>query len=189
MRTPASVFNRGALTLMALALSTGLVVAAPSQVMAATSTAQAHVVPLLSGEQYTGTDPQATGCAATAERAPGTSLVGLYYNGVEIAAVELRFSTHCRTTWARVFLLSGAGSPAWVSAGIYRSDGRAYDGLGGACGFCVSYLYPGSGVGDYGYQVYDAGYTSYATGHVCWADSTCQEATWFGQTGGRTGSY
>jgi hypothetical protein len=182
--------RRLALTAMALALTAGLMAALPSQAMAATSTAIPHVVPMLSGTGYDGTDPQATGCAASAELAPGTIVQPIFHGTTKVGTVELRYSTSCHTAWARVYYVgSYYGSSSWVGTGIHRASGspmpKNYDYFDGSCNtFCHDYV--SSGTGSYGYQIYDgSGYSAYAMGYICASDSTCQ-TTW---NSGRTGTW
>jgi hypothetical protein len=144
------------------------------------------------GNWCNGTSPQLTGCAATGIRAPGVPVSYIYSGSTQVGYVELRFSTACRTTWARVFYLTGFGSTSWIGAGIVRSDGTSYDyGVDDTCTmgqygdtFCRDNVGPGVGV--YGYQVYDGGYTSYAMGFVCGTDSSCAG---LGTKYNHTGSY
>jgi hypothetical protein len=125
-----------------------------------------------SAAAYDGTDPIATGCATgatTVRKAYGT-LPG----GGTIVEVELRYSSRCRTSWAR---LTTIGIPACRPgddycgyANVHRnSDGREY-----AC------WTPGGGHGCYTAQVNDSGVTSYAYGE---ADDGAQSAS------ATTGSY
>ncbi len=106
---------------------------------------------------YDGTDPNSTGCSASASTVASVALG-------PSASVELRYSSSCRTTWAR---LSGGykGEPGDCAASyakIHRnSDGREYrrTWVGGDSGSI------------YTKQLSDAGVTSYAFGSVdyCYA--------------------
>ncbi|MFL6161511.1 MAG: DUF2690 domain-containing protein [Jatrophihabitantaceae bacterium] len=101
-----------------------------------------------SGYGCDGTDPQSSGCAATAET------VASAWVNYPYSKVELRYSTACRTTWARA---SGwPEDPDYPNdyAYIHRnSDGRQYTCYGG---------YTRQTTSCYTRQVYDGGVTSYA---------------------------
>lgn len=127
--------------LAALMLAAGLTVAG-------TTTASAASVD--------GSDPQATGCANTAKT---VSSAAIYDSGhTEIGYVELRYSTGCRTTWARVTSLIGYNSDRGISETTItrNSDGRSYTKTFSAYGQTSVYT-P---------QVNDAGVTSYAYGEI-----------------------
>lgn len=120
---------------------------------------------------YDGTDPAATGCAASAYTA--RSAYG-YIGGVAHELVELRYSPTCRTTWARVTTINmpncSPGADYCASATVHRnSDGRKYT--------CYT---PSGGHGCYSRQVNDDNVTSYADG---WADDGANSAY------ARTSSY
>jgi hypothetical protein len=115
---------------------------------------------------YDGTDPSATGCASsgsTVESKYGKTAVG-----TTIVFVELRYSSSCRTTWARVTTVGLPGCKPGVDfcgLAIVRrnSDGKQY-----TCEI------PKGGVGCYTKQVNDAGVTSFAQGS---ADDGAYSAT------------
>jgi hypothetical protein len=139
----------------------GAAVAAAGTLFAGTASAAA----------YDGTDPIATGCAnsaITARSAYGS------YGGVNRVFVELRYSTVCATTWARITTLNvPACSPGadfcghvWV---VRNSDGLEFD--------CRT---PGGGHSCYTRQVNDNRVTSYATGYIDYGAAS---------VGATTGSY
>jgi hypothetical protein len=117
---------------------------------------------------WDGTDPNRTGCAPFARTIYTTSVFGF-------GTVDVRYSSGCRTAWARFTLSSSV--PACTSfcsyAEIIRNGGGSYR--------CIIYD------GDrscYTSQVNDAGFTSYAKG--------CSPVATGGGTGwycSRTGSY
>lgn len=129
-----------ALTILAMLLASILVT--PTSTLAAT---------------YDGSDPNTTGCASTARTIYSLDLSGR-------ALVELRYSTACRTTWARVTKYSSDSSNCTigatgmqfncVSARITRkSDNQTYP--------CSTRANERS---CYTKQVNDAGVTSFARG-------------------------
>jgi hypothetical protein len=100
---------------------------------------------------YDNTDPEATGCARTARTIDRRDIGGGY------ALLELRYSSGCRTTWARVTLTSGLrcvpGDDHCATAFIRRNS----DGYARVCGT------PGGvRTSCYTRQVNDAGVTSFA---------------------------
>jgi hypothetical protein len=106
-----------------------------------------------SAAAYDGTDPTSTGCGNTAvtEKQVNVGPYGAY--------VQLRYSTACRTTWAKLFN-GNAGSPGDCAASyaiIHRnSDGREYKAVWGS----------GDSGSIHTLQLNDAGVTSYAIGDV-----------------------
>src|SRR5262245_51670712 len=97
---------------------TGLALAAPATAAATT------VRPFASD----GSDPSATGCASSAITAK--SAYGYIGSSPQIL-VELRYSTSCRTTWARITTMNmpacrpGVDNCGYVT--VHRnSDGREY---------------------------------------------------------------
>lgn len=79
--------------------------------------------PSASAAQYDGTDPVSTGCGNTAVTIFDKAV------GPDGAHVQLRYSTACRTTWAKLFG-GNAGSPGDCAASftyVHRnSDGKQY---------------------------------------------------------------
>lgn len=106
---------------------------------------------------YDGTDPAATGCASTARTIDARNL-----NGGN-ARIELRYSSGCRTAWARITLQNGMrcvpGADRCGLAQIVRnSDGQRYG--------CSTPA--GTNTSCYTRQVNDSGVTSFAEG---WLDN------------------
>jgi hypothetical protein len=115
---------------------------------------------------YDGTDPSATGCANSSSTVE--SKYGKTANGITIVFVELRYSSSCRTTWARVTTVGLPGCKPGVDfcglAIVHRnSDGKQY-----TCEI------PSGGIGCYTKQVNDANVTSFAQGS---ADDGAYSAT------------
>jgi hypothetical protein len=106
---------------------------------------------------YDGTDPISTGCASsaiTARSAYGSS------GGANQLFVELRYSTRCATTWARITTLN---MPACIGNTDFCGDvtvHRNSDGLEYSCAT------PSGTHGCYTLQVNDNRVTSYAYGFV-----------------------
>jgi hypothetical protein len=106
-----------------------------------------------SGYGYDGQWPDISGCdssAITAEQAT------IYQGNATIGYIQLRYSTTCRTAWARIisYYNNGVGE----KAGIERnSDGKFYN--------CyTATAYSGGGYSCYTQMVYDGGVSSYAWG-------------------------
>jgi uncharacterized protein DUF2690 len=140
---------------------TGLALASPAAAAAAT------VHPAVAD----GSNPESTGCANTAITA--RSSYGYIGSSAQIL-VELRYSTACRTTWARITTLNMPACQPGVDncgdATVHRnSDGREIPCfIGGGSHSCFTA------------QLNDAGVTSYAYGE---ADNGALTAT------ASTGSY
>lgn len=68
---------------------------------------------------YDGQDPIATGCASSAITAESTPIYR--GDGAQVGTIQLRYSTSCKTAWARIL------SPAYSTgvAYIYRNTGGA----------------------------------------------------------------
>ncbi|MGS2587523.1 DUF2690 domain-containing protein [Streptomyces hebeiensis] len=84
---------------------------------------------------YDGTDPSATGCSSSSRTVASAPLKNRV-TGSTVATIELRFSSSCKTAWARLTLVSGSqwdcGDPAagyaCSKAKIVRNnDGRTYN--------------------------------------------------------------
>lgn len=172
---------------MALALSAGVLAAAPSSVMAATATGHGTMAPMLaptcSLNACNGTDPHATHCDATAVNP--VPAVNIYIGSSRVGTLQLRFSNACRTIWSRVTYTgdSGIGPYTYVATGIYRDGGVHYSFIDGTCNtgllpnsFCEDYV--PINVGSYGEQIYDGGYTGYARGAVCGPTQPDCQAGW-----------
>lgn len=103
-----------------------------------------------------GVDPIDAGCASSAITADSAYITK---NNHAYALVELRYSTECRTAWARTTLLSSLacvpGDDHCATATIVRNS----DGLSFSC-----HTPAGVGTSCYTEQVNDAGVTSYAIG-------------------------
>ena len=121
---------------------------------------------------YDNVDPTSTSCANTASTVKSASLVAS--DGTVVGSIELRYSSACRTVWARV---NGSGYRQYDSAGpggevIRNSDGKTLSTI-----HCNS-----SHSSCYSNMLNDAGVTSYARGFIShWA---------YGRVGPvRTGNY
>jgi Protein of unknown function (DUF2690) len=106
---------------------------------------------------YDGQWPDQSGCASTGITAASKSIYDM--EGVKVGLIELRYSTSCRTAWARIrsFITDygGQGESAYVHR---NSDGKTFG--------CTSNVYS-SALGAYSCytpMVYDGGVTSYAQG-------------------------
>lgn len=110
------------------------------------------------GSGCDGTNPETTGCAASAITA---EFANIYYQGVIVGTVELRYSTTCRTAWARIYSTTYNRMDATVHR---NSDGKI-----ALCSGIASWV-SGLGYSCYSPQLYDhnsAGtVTSYAQGSV-----------------------
>jgi hypothetical protein len=71
---------------------------------------------------YDNTDPQSTGCASSGITVKSASIRSSY-TGKIIGSVELRWSTKCKTNWARVSRTDGA-SAEYMTATSSRSVNR-----------------------------------------------------------------
>lgn len=104
-----------------------------------------------SAATYDGQDPTASGCANSASTVRSAPLT----NGKSTAGmIELRYSSQCRTVWARI---TGASPRTRDQAGGYAAVTRNSDGRRYAC--VVS-----SGSTCYTAMVNDSGVTSFASG-------------------------
>lgn len=123
-----------------------------------------------SAAPYDGTDPSATGCSASARTVRSADI------GNGAALLELRYSSGCRTAWARITITNGnrcvAGVDNCAHATVHRnSDGAEYK--------CYTENDPARH-SCYTLQVNDAGVTSYAYGDIDLGATS---------PSGRTGSY
>ena len=101
-----------------------------------------------------GVDPLESGCAATATTVDSAVISS---GGYKYALLELRYSSECRSAWARVTLTSGLackpGDDHCATATIVRnSDGKSF-----TCGTPA-----GVGTSCYTAQLNDEGVTSHA---------------------------
>jgi hypothetical protein len=123
---------------------------------------------------YDGTDPQSTHCADTAITAQARNIRNPANNAI-VGVIELRYSRHCATAWARVVKYSNTlrcvpADVGCADALVYRnSDRREYS--------CKTRLGANS---CYTRQVNDSHVTSYAEGSIDLG------ASW---PSARTGSY
>lgn len=135
-----------------VALGVGALVATPGSASAAA---------------YDGQSPVTSGCDATASTVRSAPIS---QPGYQLGYIELRYSSACRTAWARVVSFNGyQPSVAYMSEAIVK---RNSDGLSYRCQFSVA-----GQKSCYTRMVNDAGVTSYARGGI---DSG---VTWYyGQT-------
>jgi hypothetical protein len=87
--------RRSSLAALAMALAAGVAFLVPATASAAPAVG-------CSGYGCDGTDPSGTGCAATAITAETKNAYESNGSGYEIGYVQLRYSTACRTVWARI---------------------------------------------------------------------------------------
>ena len=108
---------------------------------------------------YDNTDPISTGCSASATT-PRTAYIT--YGGFNIGQVLLRYSTSCRTTWAKVnsFVTPcAADGNGCFYAQIYRNSD----------GYLLSRTSPTGTSTVYSNQLNDAGVTSFASSCMYYA--------------------
>ncbi|MGW4065750.1 DUF2690 domain-containing protein [Amycolatopsis sp. NPDC004747] len=110
-----------------------------------------------SAAAYDGTDPISTGCASSAITA--RSAYGPV-SGTKQLLVELRYSTRCATTWARITTLNMPACVGNTDYCGYVTVHRNSDGLEYSCAT------PSGTHGCYTLQVNDNRVTSYAYGFV-----------------------
>ncbi|TDU04994.1 uncharacterized protein DUF2690 [Streptomyces sp. 846.5] len=120
---------------------------------------------------YDGQDPIATGCASSAITAESTPI----YRGdlTQVGTIQLRYSTSCRTAWARIITPLSTGV-----AFVYRNTGGAE-----GCPGSGNALTWSSTLGDYTCytpMLNDANVASYGWGVV---------DGWWGSSQGTTPSY
>lgn len=117
-------------------------------------TTAASAAPSCSGYGCDGQWPDQTGCAATASTPRGVTI----YDGIiSIGRIELRYSSSCRTVWARIISWQHGGVGEFAQ--IFRnSDGAQWS--------CSSYVWSSALNGNscYTRMLYDGGVTSYAYG-------------------------
>jgi hypothetical protein len=145
-----------ALILAATAAVTSITLLSPVKAFAATAAT-------CSGSGCNGTDPQSTGCASSAITAEETSIISK--SGVLVGYVDLRYSTACKTAWARTvdYYSSSGGSD------VVRSDGKYY-GCGYYVGKQMTYSSTLGGYSCYSPQIYDHPYTSAGSGIAFYTD-------------------
>ncbi|HWJ62357.1 MAG TPA: DUF2690 domain-containing protein [Acidimicrobiales bacterium] len=69
---------------------------------------------------YDYTDPATTGCSATAITVASTAVIDSR-NGANVGTVELRWSTACKTNWARVTRTDGQNA-LWSNVTVTRAS-------------------------------------------------------------------
>jgi Protein of unknown function (DUF2690) len=112
-----------------------------------------------SGSGCNGKDPAATGCASTASTVATDTFVS---TSAYKARVDLRYSSGCRTTWARI-VFTASSATSWAnpySDIIPDGAGTTYNCTG------VTYSSTLGGYSCYTPMHYDAGNTSHALGGV-----------------------
>jgi len=153
--------RRSSLAVLATALAMGVAFLVPATASAATTSAAVSC----SGYGCDGTDPSATGCAATAVTVETEDAYEANGSGYETGYVQLRYSTACRTVWARlVVFYAAAGDPGYEGIGTaFRNS----DHLSENC-FAYSDDYSSSigGYTCYSLQEYDGGVTSAAYAEI-----------------------
>ena len=105
--------RRSLLAALAMTLAAGVAFLAPATASAATAAVSC------SGYGCDGTDPSATGCAATAITAEQKDAYEANGSGYEIGYVQLRYSTACRTVWARLVVF-------YPDPQIFEGQGSAF---------------------------------------------------------------
>jgi hypothetical protein len=119
---------------------------------------------------YDNVNPETSACSNTAI----TALVAnIYYGGSWVGSVELRYSTACRTVWARVNGPRGVpGDSSGPTGFVHRnSDGRQL-----STSHCNS-----AGTSCWSNMLNDAGVTSYAKGTI--------DLSFAGPFSARTGNF
>ncbi|TDU04990.1 uncharacterized protein DUF2690 [Streptomyces sp. 846.5] len=126
-----------------------------------------------SAATYDGQDPAASGCSSTAVTAKSAPIYR--GDGAQVGTIQLRYSTKCRTVWARIITPYNAGI-----AVVHRNTDNATE----ACPINTNTLKWSSSLGDYSCytpMLNDANVTSYAWGQV--------DGPWGSTTVAYTGSY
>jgi Protein of unknown function (DUF2690) len=136
-------------------LAMSAVAAVSLAILAPATAASAAPAVTCSGHGCDFTDPETTGCANTAITAESANI---YVSGVKVGWIQLRYSTACRTVWARVV------SPKYTNGGadVVPNTG----GSSALCGPPLKYSSTAGGYSCYTAQIYDGGITSYAEGTV-----------------------
>jgi hypothetical protein len=114
-----------------------------------------------SGHGCDGKDPESTSCASTAITAEYANIFDAYAE--RIGQIQLRYSTACRTVWARV-----------IAFGLTKGSAvakRNSDGLGFTC-TGLTYSQTLGAYSCYTLMLYDGGVTSYASGAITEGSNT-----------------
>jgi hypothetical protein len=121
-----------------------------------------------SAATYDGQDPDASGCSATAKTVASATLKD--GNGAVVGSVELRYSTSCRTVWARVNgpfnktpRATIPGAYGWV---VRNSDGKT-----------LAVTHSSGSQTQWTNMLNDAGATSYARGQYDDSNTATQVRT------------
>jgi Protein of unknown function (DUF2690) len=131
-----------------------LALLAPS-VTASAATRPATPEVTCSGHGCDGKDPESTGCASTAITAEYANIFDAYAE--RIGQLQLRYSTACRTVWARVIAF---GSTSGSALAERNSDGLGYTCTG------LTYSQTLGAYSCYTLMLYDGGVTSFASGAI-----------------------
>ena len=163
-----SALRKSLFAAFGLSLAAVIAVLVPSAASAATPAVAAAATPAAaaavtcSGSKCTNTDPASTGCSATAITAEQTEAYEANGSGIPVGYVQLRYSTACRTTWARYVDFYPAPDSQELEGQvsvIYSNQSKSE--------FCQNYntSYSSSlgGYTCYTDQLYDGGTTSYAS--------------------------
>lgn len=155
--------RRSSLAALGLSLAAVVALLVPSAASAGTPAMAAAAV-TCSGSKCTNTDPASTGCAATAITAKEVEAYESNGSGIPIGYVDLRYSTACRTTWARYvdFYPAPDGMYEGEVSVVYSNQS-----WGESCHSTnQSFSATLDGYTCYTDQLYDANTTSYASGEM-----------------------
>jgi hypothetical protein len=147
-----------------LALAAVIALLVPSVASAAPAGMAAAAAVTCSGSHCTNTDPVSTGCSATAITAKTVEAYEANGSGIPVGYVDLRYSTACRTTWARyvAFYPAPNGELEGEAGVIYSNNSNGE----GCQSYNTSYSSSLDGYTCYTDQLYDGGTTSYADGQM-----------------------
>lgn len=150
--------RRFSLVAVAMALAAGTAFLAPATASAATTAAAVSC----SGYHCDGTDPSSTGCAATARTVEEKNAYEANGSGYEVGYVQLRYSTACRTVWARMVVFYPAANGYEGQASAFRNSDHQNE---NCWAYTSDYSSSLGGYTCYTLQEYDGGVTSaaYAT--------------------------
>lgn len=155
------VLRRSSLGALVISMSALAAFLVPS---AASATTDAAATVRCSGSSCNNTDPASTGCSATATTVKEVEAYEADGSGIAVGYIDLRYSTACRTTWARfvAFYPSEDGEIDGAVSLVRNSDGRSE-----SCqAYNTSFSSTLDGYTCYTDQLYDGGVTSYASGYV-----------------------
>jgi hypothetical protein len=107
---------------------------------------------------YDGQDPIASGCANTATTAESAAFV---YKGAVVGHIELRYSTACRTVWARLTSKTSNGI-----GNVWRQSDSLNYACGGQSPGSLAWSATLSAYSCYTPMVNDANVTSFAFGEI-----------------------